>query len=150
MSNSVEIRSRQTFFCKFRQKVCNLTAFADFLSNFYVFLHFGRFLRFKNTILCKFADKIPKRRRFCQHRKICFSSRLQRTKRKSKRKPRTVIQSIRGFHTVSLFMLCRSEIYFLLSMDLYRCISAASAPESGSFAINALNMARCSSRTVGK
>ena len=73
--------------------------FADFLSNFYVFLHFWRFLRFKNTILCKFADKIPKKRRFCQHRKICFSSRLHRTKRKSK-KTQTIIQSVRGLSTV--------------------------------------------------
>ena len=34
-----------------------------FLSNYYDFLHFGRFLRSKNTILCKFADKIPKKKK---------------------------------------------------------------------------------------
>ena len=134
-----------------------LTFFLVF-SVFYIFEGLSTPL---NSILWKSDDKISKINKLYQRRKICcFSrlkritpfniSRLQRTKRKSKRKPRTVIQSIRGFHTVSLFMLCRSGIYFLLSMDLYRCISAASAPASGSFAINALNMARCSSRTVGK
>ena len=77
----------------------DLTNFADFLSNFYDFLHFSRFRSAKISILCKFADKIPKKRRFCQHRKICFSSRLQRTKRKSK-KNRMIIQSVRGLPTV--------------------------------------------------
>ena len=75
------------FFSQILRKSLQICNFADFLSNFYDFLHFWRFLRFKNTILCKFADKIPKKRRFCQHRKICFSSRLHRTKRKSKKKP---------------------------------------------------------------
>ena len=53
----------------------DLTVFADFLSNFYDFLHFRRFPHFKNTILCKFTDKISKINKFYQRRKICFFSR---------------------------------------------------------------------------
>ena len=65
----------------------------------------------RNSILWKFDDKISKINKFCQRRKTSFFSRLQhitpatyhalqRTKRKSKRKPRTFIQSIRGLPTV--------------------------------------------------
>ena len=68
VSNSVEIQSRLTFSCKSWKNVSQIIDFADFLSDFYDFLHFGRFLRLKNTILCKFADKILKRRKFCQRR----------------------------------------------------------------------------------
>ena len=68
VSKFVEIQSRLTFSCKSWKNVSQIIDFADFLSGFYDFLHFGRFLRFKNTILCKFADKILKRRKFCQRR----------------------------------------------------------------------------------
>ena len=60
----------------------------------------------RNYILWKFDDKISKINKFYQRRKICCFSRpatyhaLQRTKRKSKIKTRTVIQSMRGLSTV--------------------------------------------------
>jgi len=54
----VEIEALTDFFFKILKKSLQIGIFADFLSNFYDFLHFWRFLRFKNSILCKFADKI--------------------------------------------------------------------------------------------
>ena len=44
----------------------DLTVFADFLSKFYDFLHFSRFLSANFSILCKFADKITKKQKNCQ------------------------------------------------------------------------------------
>ena len=84
-----------------------LTFFLVF-SVFYIFEGLSTPL---NSILWKSDDKISKINKLYQRRKICcFSrlkritpfniSRLQRTKRKSKRKPRTFIQSMRGLSTV--------------------------------------------------
>ena len=65
--------------CRINEKISLTDMRQPFLSNFYDFLHFCRFFHWQNTISCKFADKISK---------------------KSKRKPRTIIQSVRGLSTV--------------------------------------------------
>ena len=48
--------------CRINEKLSLIDVRQPFLSNFYDFLHFERFPRFKNTILCKFADEIPKKK----------------------------------------------------------------------------------------
>ena len=75
------------------------SVFLTFFLIFSIFYIFEVLLTPRNPILWKFTDKISKIFKFYHHRKICFFSRLQRTKRKSKRNPWTFIQSVRGLYT---------------------------------------------------
>ena len=68
------------------------SVFLTFFLIFSIFYIFEVLLTPRNPILWKFTDKISKIFKFYHHRKICFFSRLQRTKRKSKRNPRTFIE----------------------------------------------------------
>ena len=111
VSKFVESQPRLTFSCKSCKNVSQIIDFADIFPGFLYFLHFEGLPAPRNSNLWKFDDKISKINKFCQRRKTSFFSRLQhitpatyhalqRTKRKSKRKPRTFIQSMRGLSTV--------------------------------------------------
>ena len=58
--------TKNQIFCKSWKNVSQIIDFADIFPDFLYFLHFWGIFHPKNTIFCKFADKIPKKRRFCQ------------------------------------------------------------------------------------
>ena len=106
MSNFVKSWSRLTFSCKSWKNVSQIIDFADIFPDFLYFLHFWgitrpskfhfmeiRWQNFKNKQILSAPEDQLLLTPATYHA-------LQRTKRKSKRKPRTFIQSIRGLSTV--------------------------------------------------